>query len=510
VADSVWSCKEEFGSACEGLPLDYELEGKEYCVLHFPRGDKDLAAFEEAIEEKLKDKKFDFRSVYFPGKQSLASFLPNASFEGTVGFSSATFEGVADFSGVTFKEKADFSEVTFKEKADFSGVTFERDRATFEREAYFFGATFEAEADFGGAHFKGNFRKAVPTTTTPPTDFSSATFKGYANFSKAGFRHKDYERFIYERSPIEPDAPDAVAFSSATFERVADFEGAIFFGGADFKGALFKEEGKFSSLITRARAFPRFPEAVIEKPERFSFHSTFLRPSSFVDVDAEKIDFSDVEWFRFPGGEKVTLKKEIETVEARLVGRRRGDLPARGQRKLQKACRQLTKNAEESHDYPTANEFHYWSMELARKEAMALARWMASNEGTALARWNALREALRRFGLIDALYWALSGYGVRPRRAFLVLVGMGTLFAILYVMVAGSIDIEHVGQAFLYSLAAMVRLTGVPAMASLTKQLQPSEPGLSGLFQLLVTAEGILGPLQIALLALAVRRRVMR
>jgi hypothetical protein len=86
-----------------------------------------------------------------------------------------------------------------------------------------------------------------------------------------------------------------------------------------------------------------------------------------------------------------------------------------------------------------------------------------------------------------------------------VLVGMGTLFAILYVMMAGSI--EHVGQAFLYSLAAMVRLTGVPAMAPLTKLLQPSEPGM---FQLLVTAEGILGPLQIALLALTVRRRVIR
>jgi hypothetical protein len=53
------------------------------------------------------------------------------------------------------------------------------------------------------------------------------------------------------------------------------------------------------------------------------------------------------------------------------------------------------------------------------------------------------------------------------------MVGMGTLFAILYVMVAGSI--EHVGQAFLYSLAAIVRLTGVPAMAPLTKLLQGME-----------------------------------
>jgi hypothetical protein len=137
-------------------------------------------------------------------------------------------------------------------------------------------------------------------------------------------------------------------------------------------------------------------------------------------------------------------------------------------------------DAEENRDYATANEFHYWSMELLRKEG-----------------W-------RELGLIGTLYWALSGYGERPRRAFLVLVGIWAFFALLY-MVAGSI--EHVGQPFLYSLAAMVRLTDVPAMTSLTKQLQPSEPGL---FQLLVTTEGTLGPLQIALLALAVRRKVMR
>ncbi len=73
-------------------------------------------------------------------------------------------------------------------------------------------------------------------------------------------------------------------------------------------------------------------------------------------------------------------------------------------------------NAEENRDYQTANEFHYWSMKLLRKES-----W-----------W-------RRLGLRGTLYWAywaLSGYGERPRRAFLFLVGLWALFAFLY-MVAG-------------------------------------------------------------------------
>jgi len=148
-------------------------------------------------------------------------------------------------------------------------------------------------------------------------------------------------------------------------------------------------------------------------------------------------------------------------------------------------------NAEENRDYTTANEFHYWSMELQRKESWS---------------WS-------RLDLVTYLYWALSGYGERPRRAFWVLVGMWGLFAIGY-MIVGHKDLQvdfqafsapeiwqslkHAAKALVYSLAAMARLNPEP------------KPAAPGLFQFLVTAEGILGPLQIALLALAVRRRVMR
>ena len=57
---------------------------------------------------------------------------------------------------------------------------------------------------------------------------------------------------------------------------------------------------------------------------------------------------------------------------------------------------------------------------------------------------------------------------------------------------------ENFEQAIVYSLGAVARLNSEP---------RPTEPGL---FQLLVTVEGLLGPLQIALLALAVRRKVMQ
>jgi len=159
-------------------------------------------------------------------------------------------------------------------------------------------------------------------------------------------------------------------------------------------------------------------------------------------------------------------------------------------RKLTKAFRKLTNNAEENRDYPTANEMHYWSMEAQRKES-----W-----------W-------RQLGPIGTLYWALSGYGVRPLRAFVVLIIMSLVFALLYSL--PDIGADYSLQAFagpdsgllgyfwyflrteMYSLGALARLN-------------PEPKPTPGLFQTLVLTAGILGPLQIALLALAIRRRVMR
>jgi hypothetical protein len=376
---------------------------------------KDLAAFEGAIEKKLKDKDFDFRGVYFPGSQSFASFLPNGTFKGEANFAGAIFEGETNFTGAIFEGAANFTGAIFKRAANFFEVTF-------KDTACFFATTFEGAALFWRAKFEGD-----------------AYFPGAKFLKRTGFSaRKNYTAF-------NPDC-------EVNFDYVE-----------------------------------------IEKPELFAFRSLTLRTSwlLYVQFELEKLYFHNVIWQDTQGRPRRSLRDEAKRLGKREV---RSPVPPfdiwtdriqKPYRLLETKYGELYKNYEEKRDYPLANDFHYLSMEAKR---------MANRE-----------QGRTRLEPIATLYWVLSGYGDRPGRAFLVLVGMGVLFAILYVMVAGSI--EHVGQAFLYSMAAMVRLTGVPAMAPLTKLLQPPEPGL---FQLLVTAEGILGPLQIALLALAVRRRVMR
>jgi len=318
----------------------------------------------------------------------------------------------------------------------------------------------------------GSFREAVDEKlTTQRLDFSGVYFP---SVTLAGFEFEDEVDF--SEATFSGDA----YFSEATFsEDEVDFSEATFSGVANFSRATFSERVLFSNVRTLPETALVFREATIDKPDRVSFHSMHLRPSWFVDVDAQKFDFSDVEWFRMPRGKELTIEEEIEALANRGI-----ESPI-SLRKLQKACRRLMNNAEENRDYQTANELHYWSMEAQRKEG-----------------W-------RRLGLIATLYWALSGYGERPLRAFFVAVGIWISFAILYLIV-GSPElrlvpasgvwqaVEHAGRALVYSLAAIARLNPEP---------RPDAPGL---FQFLVTTEGILGPLQIALFALAARRTVMR
>jgi hypothetical protein len=253
-----------------------------------------------------------------------------------------------------------------------------------------------------------------------------------------------------------------------------------------------------------------------------------LHPGWFINADVRKVDFTDVKWYGMPGGPAGTVDEEIDALEQRGI-----EAP---HTLLAQACRRLSANAEENSEYPLANEFYYWSM-----NALRLGSWSVLYEALlkeevrrdikegkqrdvkfkdlrphaldvrALLRtgtWHHIRGR-RRFGLVNSLYWALSGYRVRARRALGVLLTIAVVFAVLY-MIVGDPSLRvlpivgiwealaDAGQALMYSLGVMARLSPEPI------------PKEMGMLQILVTVEGILGPLQIALLALAVRRKVMR
>jgi len=176
--------------------------------------------------------------------------------------------------------------------------------------------------------------------------------------------------------------------------------------------------------------------------------------------------------------EEGEVRKEGEKREARRLAHVR----------LGQACQRLAANAEESRDYPTANEFHYWSMEAQRKDRFyGFVPWR-------LSWW----------------YWLLSGYNERPLRALCLLGVICLGFALLYMQMGllpeeGSSDSNSwtsLRQALLYSLGVITRQKVAPTLDSLGSEMEWT--------QFFVILEGILGPLQLGLLALSLRRIFMR
>jgi len=249
----------------------------------------------------------------------------------------------------------------------------------------------------------------------------------------------------------------------------------------DFVGLKFLDREATTVFDSRSRV--RFDRCQIDKPELFRFHNVVLRPSWFIDVDVRKVHFTDVKWYGLPNGPEGTLREEIDALREQGV-----DVPygvASPHTLLAQACRRLSANAEESREYPLANEFHYWSMEAQRKK---------------MPRYNISPWRLIWW------YWALNGYGERHIRAAVWLIAILVGFAALYMWLGpvGAQKNSLIGilgvawESIVYSLGVMTRLANdIPKSAST-------------LVTSLIIIEGVIGPLQIGLFLLALRREFMR
>lgn len=480
----VCDCEPWMIPTCSRLPFYKEKEGKRYCVLHYPCKDKS-EEFKIVMQQKLDAEDFDFRGIWFPDELDFIDFkfpkeadFSRATFTEAAFFSGATFTKEAYFYSTTFTKDADFYDAKFSGQAAFSGAYFTEEvdfsSASFTEKADFNKATFNEKATFGGTIFT-EAAYFIDATFTKEAKFSFATFTQTANFGLAAFTKEAY-------------------FSFATFTKEANFIGATFTEKADFNKATFNEKAIFNS--TTFKDYLRFAGnnernvftdisyldlqfARIEKPDRASFHTLELRPHWFINVDARKFEFTNVEWM--PEG--FEIKKELESMKHKEI--------QSPYRMLSIACRHLAVNAEESHRYEEASKFRYMSMETRRMEPG------------------------RRFAFLSLhwWYWLASGYGERIGRAFLMLGAVWLLSGLLYTQVgftrslptvAGADPvIDVVGEplsfrrSFTYSLGVM--------------SLQKPEPKpLTNTAHALVTLETIFGPVQAALLALAIRRKFMR
>jgi uncharacterized protein YjbI with pentapeptide repeats len=481
----VCDCEEWMRSACSREPFNGEYEGKRYCVLHFPSKEKS-AAFKEAVKEKLEKKDFNFRGAWFPEEITFQD-----DFTSDVDFQHAVFSKDVSFSGRNFAAGVNFNRATFEGETSFYSVVFGA--------AVFFGQTsFQGFVNFRSANFQSaNFNSAdfrdratfFRADFTKGAIFDGATFRAVAEFREAGFRDDAYlstVTFHVRANFNEACFSSRTNFISSTFIGKVDFGSAIFKAHADFSFANFLDQATFEGrFLFNNRSSLNLESARIEKQGDVSFHTTFLRPHWFLNVDARKVEFTNVDWHWRRLG--VMVHEEIEGLKEKSV--------AFPHRMLAIVCRQLAVNSEENYQFEDASNFRYMAMEAQR-----------SKQFPGLA-----------FGRLSFWYWVASGFGERVLRAFLVLLGIWLLAGLFYTGVGFARSEPKLANESDYVIAKRDEVgTPLPLLRALTYSaavmtFQKPEPRpATTAAQFVVLLETILGPVQAALLALAIRRKFMR
>ncbi|MBL8189222.1 MAG: pentapeptide repeat-containing protein [Acidobacteria bacterium] len=525
----VCDCEERARSACQGQPFFKELEGKRYCVLHYPDTDK-LEAFRLALKRKLDAQDFDFQEVWFPESVSFEKF----EFSALANFGGSKFSALANFYGSKFSADANFSNAMFSAGADFSSAMFSAgvgfldsqfngvanfSGSQFSGVAYFYGSQFSADANFSFSTFgaAANFIRSrfsaftnfIGSKFSADANFESATFSADANFSsamfsaKVGFNTVTFGTNAYFRGlTFSADT----GFNSTIFSADADFSGSMFRALANFSFSMFSANADFSRSVFSAdasfsfstfknyvsfagsnekKAFGKqtridFQHAHIEKPERVSFHTVNLRPYWFINTDCRKFEFVDCFM-------SYNLKKDVLGAMGAGI-----NWPYR---LLAITYRQLADNAEANHRYHEASRFRFSGFEVRRIERFR-----------GIVPWQ-----------LDWWYWLASGYGESVRRALFVFLTLLALFAFTY----GWVGFDQSGRAMTASVSQIKSqpdTAGKPLnwkdaylySVGVSILQKPDPKPLTRTAKFLVYLQTILGPAQAALLALAVRRKFMR
>lgn len=570
----ICECEMLMRSACEGLPFYQASAGKRYCVLHFPDKDKS-EAFRETLKRKLDAKDFNFVGVWFPNYLSFSKFqftdeanFNYATFNENVDFSNTIFYAGARFAVATFSKGANFNDATFKGEAQFNNAHFRSEETNFKSAIFlekssFYSATFNGDTYFTQAKFKKdiNFQAATFMTVAifyhaefdgraelsltkfnGQAHFFSATFKGLTNFGSATF---DGQVEFTETTFVESTSFGRTAFKAEAhffntiFIAEASFRYATFFKETIFANVMFNVIGNFSyaTFVDYVRFYSDkdkqlfgdilsldFQHTRIEKPDHVSFHTLTLLPHWFVNVDARKFDFTNVDWRSSIGQEIQNLKDKHVSSPYRL---------------LAIAYRQLAVNAEENHRYEEASMFRYWAMDVQRWETLRgstfwmriwralrrtvtrLSRSLGRDWGVQGRTWirskRFWRQYWERLGLLHWLYWVASGYGEKVTKAFMVLVGIWLAFALLYTQVGFIRSVPKVtGESLVVTerrdeVGEPLRLSRALTYSLGVMTLQKPEPRPATIWaERLIIFESVFGPLQAALLALAIRRKFMR
>ncbi|MGX1507466.1 UNVERIFIED_CONTAM: hypothetical protein RKD43_006091 [Streptomyces graminofaciens] len=394
-----------------------------------------LARLRDPATDQLRLGKVSFGRAEFAGDAR----FDGAEFGDEAGFAGAKFTGDARFLGARFEETAWFSAAEFCDDAGFP-------RASFGGDARFDGARFHEQARFRWVEFGGDaeFNQAA---FGRDARFSGARFGGDARFLGARFQGNAwFDRAVFgHASAVGPLVREGeLSLSEAVFGAAVTIEAAT--------AALTCRRTRWASTaalrlryagVDLSDAVLEYPLSVVARSWPFAVIGEDLAGQRLTDprvcvhsvqgVDAAHLVLTDVDLTecRFAGTVHLDqLRMEGRCVLATTPSgiRRRGWWPVRwtprrtlaeehhwraardtaadgwtpadGENALEPAAlaavyRQLRKASEDGKNEPGAADFYYGEMEMRRHDP----------------------DTPRAERGLLALYWAVSGYGLRASRA---------------------------------------------------------------------------------------------
>ena len=393
-----------------------------------------------------------------------------ADFSGSFSIWDSTIAEWAEFNTARFNSRTSFTKVTFSRAASFLG-------ATFGHGVFFQGTRFGDRVVFAGAIF-GNEADFWCATFGDGANFRDATFGHRASFQEARFGDRaSFVRAIFGNGAnfLDSTFGSEAHFGGATFGESAEFNNITLGDGASFEGATFKGPVVFRRLKERVGRSdsPVFEGGVdfqnvrMDQPRVVIFQRVDLSKASFLNTRLDKVRFIDVKW--------AERDKRRSLFDEEFVKENKNyELVAQ-------LYRQLKKNYEELRDYPGAGDFHYGEMEMTLKMHQEKKEWFS---------W-----------LLTRAYKFLSGYGEKAERAIVIALAILLVPALCYDL--GSMTLNHPTK-FLRDFTDYL----LQSLGYMTFRIY--ETPIKWWWKILMVAQAILGPIQLALTALALRRKFRR
>ncbi|MFC4606917.1 pentapeptide repeat-containing protein [Streptomyces maoxianensis] len=363
-----------------------------------------------------------FHGARFSGE---AEFF-ETTFSASANFRSAMFSGEAVFFETTFSANADFSQTTFSANAAFLEATFSADAeftsATFSADALFAGVTFPADVDFTWAKFSADAEFGQATFETA-LQLGPLVCQGVLRLSGARFGSPVTIKAATTLLDCRRTRWDSTAALRLRYATV-DLSDAVF----EYPLSITAKASPFTEVTGRAA----LSEAELESRDS-AVRMASLRGADATHLRLHNVDLTacilsrtlNLDQLRLEGecplspapsglhrqGMRVrwwtTRRTLAEEQHWRAAQGRTEWTPApdgidvMGPAGLASVYRQMRKSFEDGKNEPDAADFYYGEMEMRRHDSK---------------RPRAERALL-------ALYWAVSGYGLRASRALSWLLG---------------------------------------------------------------------------------------